>query len=427
MKRSFLGPLTVSMLMSLLAAACGPTPEPMPAFPVMPTLVQTVLPPGNDEAEPVEELEGDITLWHAWNGNEVACLNEVIAAFQVEHPRISFDVKYIPFNELRTAFRTEVAAGSGPTLLIGAAEWGPAFYDAGLVVDLSPMATEEFLGTFHVAALGAVEYNGALIGLPQAVNAVVLYRNRAIIADAPASLDELLAAAKLATQGDIVGADLEQGFFFSAGHLTGLGGMLMDDQGDPMFDDEKGVEWLQLLASLSEAGPTEYYSDDDLNLFKAGKAGMIIDGTWNMAGLTKAIGPANLAIDPWPTTGDGYLSGYVRTENVYLSTSATSDDQQAAWEFIEFFLSPQAQSLFARAGRIPAVASTQVSDPLMSQAIAALAGGTPLPVIPEMEAYWEPMDTALKSVLNEKADPAAALEIARDSVNSAIANVRSGQ
>ena len=56
--------------------------------------------------------------------------------------------------------------GGGPVVIIGSADWGPAWYDAELVSDVSGMSTEEFLRTVNPAALGAVKYKNALIGLP---------------------------------------------------------------------------------------------------------------------------------------------------------------------------------------------------------------------------------------------------------------------
>ncbi|MBO9370372.1 MAG: extracellular solute-binding protein, partial [Chloroflexi bacterium] len=378
-------------------------------------------------APPAPTLKGTVSLWHAWKESEIASLNEVIAAFQAEYPDVKFDILYVPFDDLRGKYETAASTGGGPALLIGAADWGPAFYDAGLVADLTPYLTPDFLATINEAALGAVQYKGALIGLPQTIKGVVMYRNKAIIPQAPKTWEELVAAAKAATQGDVIGANLEYGFFFSAAHLHGIGGKLMEPNGDPAFNNEKGVEWVNLLVSFKDAGPTEYYTDNDVNLFKAGKVGIIIDGTWNLGGLAEAIGADNLAVDPWPAYKDGHLSGYVQTENIYLNANVTGDDQKAALAFIQFFLSPKAQALLAdptKAAHIPAIKGVEVADPLLKQAVEAFALGTAFPVIPEMGAYWGPMDTALKSVFDEGADPAAALQQAYDSIVAKIKEIR---
>jgi maltose-binding protein MalE len=348
-------------------------------------------------------------------------LNEVIGAFQTKNPEVKFDVLYVPFDDLRGKFETATATGGGPSVMIGASDWGPALFDAELVADVLPDTSAPFLAGLNAAALGAVKYKGALIGLPETIKGVVLFRNKAIIASAPASWDDLVTAAKAATQGDVVGADLERGFFFSAAHLNGIGGQLMDIKGNPAFNNEKGVEWVTLLKSFSDVGPAEYYTDNDVNLFKAGKAGFVIDGTWNMTALAEAIGADNLAIDPWPTYGEnGHLSGYVQTENIYMGTNVTGDDQKAAWAFMQFFVAPDAQAMLANVGHIPAAVDVKVTDALMLQAVEAFKLGAVYPVIPEMGSYWGPMDTALKAVFDEGADAASALQTAYDTIKAAV-------
>ena len=374
-------------------------------------------------------LKGTVSLWHSWMENEIESLNEVIAAFQKKHPGVQFDVLYVPLDDLHGEYETATAAGRGPTVLIGVADWGPALFDAELIADVRGFTSAPFLASINEAALGAVEYEGALIGLPQTVKGVVMYRNTSIIPEAPATFEDLVVAAKAATAGDTVGANLEYGFFFAAAHLNGIGGQLMDKNGDPLFNDQKGVEWLSLLNSFKDAGPTEYYTDNDVNLFKAGKVGIIIDGTWNMAGLAKAIGVENVAIDPWSAYGEGHLSGYVLAESIYLSANAKGYDQLAAWAFMEFFLLPEAQAILAdptKAGHIPVVTDAEVTDPLMAQAVDAFAGGMAFPVIPEMDAYWLPMDAALESVFDEGANPTQALRKAHDEIIDRIAEIRGG-
>ncbi len=431
MKRHTYAILASLAVLAVVLGACAPKPTPTPVPPTPVPATPTPLPATpTPTVPPAPVLKGTVTLWHAWKEKEIESLNEVIKAFQAKYPDVKFEVLYVPFDDLRGKYETAASTGGGPAVLIGAADWGPPFYEAKLVADLTPFLTKEFLDTIQEAALGAVKYKGAIIGLPQTIKGVLMFRNKTIIPEAPKTWEELVAAAKAATKGDVVGANLERGFFFSAAHLHGIGGKLMEENGDPAFNNEKGVEWVKLLVAFKEAGPAEYYTDNDVNLFKAGKAGIIIDGSWNLSALAEAIGPDNLAIDPWPKYKDGHLSGYVQTENIYLNPNVTGDDQKAAIAFILFFLSPEAQAILAdpaKAAHIPAVKGVEVKDPLMKQAIEAFALGTPFPVIPEMSAYWAPMDTALKSVFDEGADPAAALQKAYESIVAKIKEIRGGQ
>jgi len=424
--------LAVLLVGILILAACAPQ-EPAPA----PEAAPTEAPAPAEEAAPIEEtapaeepealpetgLSGNVVLWHSWKESEIPALNEVIASFQEQYPDVTFEVLYTPHEDLRGKFETAAATGGGPTVLIGSADWGPAFYDAQLVEDVSERAGEEFLSGINEAALDAVRYNDALIGLPHTIKGVLMFRNTSIIPEAPATFDDLLAAAQEATEGDVFGASLERGLFFSAGHLTGLGGQLLDENGDPAFNTEEGVEWVNLLDSFSEAGPAEYDTDNDINLFRAGRAGIVIDGSWNMTAFAEAIGAENLAIDPWPAHGDGKLSGYVQTEDLFLSANA-GDDADAGWAFMEHFMSSEAQEILAGVGHIPAITAVEVTDPMMQQAVSVFETGVAFPVIPEMNAYWAPMQTALLSVFDEGADPAEALTQAEESIRAAVEDIR---
>lgn len=419
--------ISILLIAAMLLTACAGKPTTQATKPPEPTKAPapttapetTTKPPEAMPTEVKPTFAGKITLWHGWKENEIASLNEVIAAFQAKNPDVTFDVLYVPFDDLRGKYETASASGAGPTLLIGASDWGPALYNANLVESLTPLSSSVFEASILPAALGAVQYKGALIGLPETINGVVMFRNKTIIPTPPATITDVISMAKAATKGDIVGADLERGAFFSLGHLYGVGGKLMDSKGDPLFNDAKGVEWIKLLISFSEAGPTEFNTDNDVNLFKAGKCGIIIVDTGSAAALAEAIGKDNLVVDPWPKP----LSGFVQTENIYLSANVTGDDQKAAWAFMKFLLSPEAQALLAdptKAGHIPSATNVKISDPLMLQEIAAFSTGVAFPVIPEMGSYLGPMDTALKSVFDQGVDITVALQKAFDDITAAI-------
>jgi maltose-binding protein MalE len=414
MFKKFMPVLAILLIAAFVLSACKPAAVVAPTeAPAAPVVVAT--------EPPVETLKGTVTIWQAWKEAEITSLNEVIAAFQAANPDVTFDVLYVPFDDLRGKFETAAATGGGPSVLIGSADWGPALFDAELLADVTGLASTDFLATINPAALGATQYKGALIGLPQTIKGVILYRNKSIIAEPATDVDDFIAKATAATAGDVMGADFEYGLFFSAASLHAVGGALMTAEGDPAFNDAKGVEWMENLKKIKAAGiPMENNNDNDVNSFKAGKAGWIIDGTWNITALAEAIGADNLAIDPWPAG----LSGYAQTENIYLSANTTGDDQTASWAFMEYFLSAEAQSILAGAGHIPATLGVEVSDPLLQQASAGMAAGTAFPVIPEMGAYWDPVNNALLSVINEGTDPAVALQAAFDAVVAKIVEIR---
>ena len=372
---------------------------------------------------------GTITLWHSFTEEEMPALVQVISGFQQQYPEVLFDVLYVPLDDLRNRYEIAVREGGGPTILIGPADWGPPLYQAGYTADLFPLAAPELLDPLNPAALQASRYQDALVGLPYALEGVVLYRNKDLIGVSPDTFNQLASLAQSATQGEIVGAFLERGFLYSGGHLEGIGGHLMDASGGPLFNDEKGQEWLNLLLGFDKAGPTTYNTDQDLDAFKDGRVGWIIDGTWNLSALIEALGADNLAIDPWPTYGDGHLSGYVRPENLYLSSLASGDHAVASWKFMEYFVSEDVQTTLANYEYIPAASGVMMIDPvngpLITQAITALAGGAAYPVLSELQAYTIPLDTVMKGVFFDAAPPDQALSAAYDAVWVGLGLMRS--
>jgi arabinogalactan oligomer/maltooligosaccharide transport system substrate-binding protein len=378
-----------------------------------------------ETSEPSSALACTVSLWHSFDENEMKSLNGVAAAFQEIHPDVVYDFLFTPLFDLQGKFESVAETGGGPAILIGSANWGHTFYDSSLVADISEFASDEFIATINPAALGAVHYSDALVGLPLKLDGVLMFRNASIVPEAPRSFNELVEMAQAATSGDVVGAHLEYGLLFAAGHLHALGGALLDSEGNPTFNDENGVAWAEMIKRFQDAGPVENNNDNDVNSFLEGRSGIIIDGLWNATRMAEAIGPENLVIDPWPAD----MSGYVQTENIYLNANLTDDALECGWAFMEFLLSPEAQQIFSdplMAGYIPAIMGLQVSDPLQQQALEAFGDGIAYPVVPEMGEYWGPVNNALLSIVEESADPAEALQSAYNDVVDAIAENRGG-
>lgn len=355
-------------------------------------------------------LSGTITLWHAWKDAEIESLNEVIAGFQAMYPDVTFDVLYVPFDDLQNKVTTEWSTGTGPSVLIDATDRASGYLDADLIYDMKGLISQDVIDTINPAALTAVDYNGVYAGLPQTLKGVVMFRNKTLVPDAPATFADVLAAGN---------ASLERGFFFSMADLvTACGGQIADADGMPAFNTDAGVCWLELLNQFPNA---TYYTDDDVDTFKAGQSGIIIDGTWNIGALSEAIGADNLAIDPWPTTDNGALSGVVQTESIYISNNTTGDDLDAAKAFVEYFLSPEAQKILSdssKAAHIPAISGVEVSDPLLAGAVDAFSGGIAQPRFGG--CYWGNMDTALNAYFGGEQTASEALQGAADIIGNAV-------
>jgi len=423
--------LWLAACQSSLPEASPPTPPEIveKATPQLesPPNTTTAAPVLSDDTQSFEIVESEVreentlTIWHPWEGEIAAALLGAIGSFQEEFPQVSIEVNFIPSRELRQRFEAVSIDGILPTILIGPTEWGTEFFESGLIQDLSGFYdTEDFTG-IPLGILGSVNYKDSLIGLPVIYKeGVVIFRNSTIIEEVPVTFEELVIMAQDAAHGGIVGAYLDCGFLYSGGHLAGLGGRLIDDTGAPRFNEKQGIEWLNLLIRFKEAGPLAFNSDDDLEYFKRGSAGLIIDGTWNIESIVDSIGEEHLAVDPWPES----LSGFFRTESMFLTASIGNEQASAGKEFMQYLLSREIQAELGGneiTGPVPVMRLTGDIHPIKTQMQEAFDGGTALPVLPQMEVYWDVMNEAIASVLDGTAAPEEALDRAEAEINSLLA------
>ncbi|MCX8061046.1 MAG: extracellular solute-binding protein [Anaerolineales bacterium] len=351
-----------------------------------------------------------------------------ISVFQSVYPQVQFDVLYIPALDLAARFEEAMSQGAGPTLLIAPAQWGPRFFEQGYILDLSSRDITDILETLNLAALETGVYRGKRISLPITMNGVVLYRNKSILPAAAETFEQMRAFATTATQAGIVGADLERSFFFSGGHLIGLGGMFLTAEGMPAFqqDDYRyGLVWLDLLKAFEQVGMTEFESDNDFRLFQQGRVGLIVEGSWNRYLIAGEVGPLNLAIDRWPAYKDGKLSGFVESEGVFLTRHALEEENDQSWLFLQSLYTSETLSGLGNVGLIPAVRANQltenggtisIGDPFITQSIMALEDGVAYPSLPEMEIVQKQMNVILRAVLFMGMNQRAALQQAYERI-----------
>ncbi len=419
---------------STMPAGSVTTPRASPgtASPILPAptsstpgVTPTELPPRAPLSPPPPG--STVTIWHSWNSTETAALQTIIQSFQGIYPDVTFSLRYVPKDDLYATYEEATYYGDGPSLLLGPAEWGPGLFDEELIADLDPFVPPNYLSTINPAALASGVYSDSLVSLPLSQHGMVLFRNSSIIDTAPVTFSELDAFSKDATHAGIVGSYLERGAQFSAADIQGLGGLLMDENGYPAFNNDYGLEWFELLTDYDVAGAVTFNTNWDLDMFKRGRVGIIIDGTWNISLISDAIGKENLAINPWPTYSTGHMSGWVEADSVFLNSSTTGNDQYAALSFIGYLLDPNVQMRLAEVGHIPSVNSSMPRDPLIKQAMEAFSSGTAYPIAVDagiLKIYLTELDKAIYSVFVKGVSPTEALVTASENITKQLDNMQ---
>jgi arabinogalactan oligomer/maltooligosaccharide transport system substrate-binding protein len=418
------------------------TPTAFPGTAISPSPVNPTLTPQFTPTEGLPQPFGligtpstaKVSIFHSWTGAKQDALIQIIQNFQESYPDVTFDLTYIPESDLLERYLQAAYNGGGPDLLLGDSDWRSAISSQGLAEDLNPYISTSFRELFSPVALETGQYKGIQVCLPYDLRGVLLYRNKALIPEAPKSFEQLVSLAQNVKGIGTLGVYFEGGSYFSLGHLMGLGGQLLDNEANPLFDRDQyraALAWMNLLKAMKQAGALDMNGDKDLQLFKDGKSGFLVEGSWTIDALVHAIGEKNLAIDPWPTYLDGHLSGFVQSDCIFLNANTqelSSLDHQGALQFIGYFLTPPVQERLADAGIIPALITSQPSPPLTRQAMLAFQGGTAYPVEFDdtiRQIYFTALDNVITKVVNQGIDPRSALQEAFEAIQKRLSDIRS--
>ena len=297
----------------------------------------------------------DVTLQFWDNQQTESGLSEVQQAavdrFMEENPDIAIEVTTIPYPEYQQRLLTAVQGGNAPDIATLDQIWVAAFAEAGAVADLtdeaagSGLTREQFFG----GAWDSAVFNGALYGIPFNVDVWQFSFYNADLFEAagidPASIStfEGLRAAAEALTGD---GKFGVGLFGHRGEDTVVvvnsfifsnGGAVLADDGSCALNEAPAVEAMTYLQDLAQFAP-----DGILNANSGNMRELFLNGS--------------LAIEFWPALEQptlqssdinwGFVNGTAPEGKTAIGTFggwnlavfASSEQQEAAWRFIEFLV-----------------------------------------------------------------------------------------
>lgn len=372
------------------------------------------------EATPVE-----LAYWEQDDPGTVDPIwDEIDAAVTAKYPNITITRTHLETEQLRTNFQTTVAAGEGPQVLSGPDDNLGVFGTANTAMVLDNFVTPELLASLDPKALDGAKIGGKLYGIPYRFgNALCLLYNKKLVTTPPTTADELIATAKSLTKGGNYGLvyNMNEPFFFIP-FLGGFGGKVFDDQGKITLNTDAMKNALQFAYDLkftNKVMPKEANYDVASNLFKEGKAAMIINGPWTFKEYKDAgidLGIARIPQMPGGTWAAPYTSNKVLVVSANVKDEAVVD---AVNKFIETVCSPENQLKLAKVvSEIPTNLEAQkdpyvTGDPDLKAFYDQMSVGTPMPIIPEMRCVWDGFRPSLEAVMGGKQKPADAAAAAQ--------------
>ncbi|HSK97147.1 MAG TPA: extracellular solute-binding protein, partial [Euzebyales bacterium] len=160
--------MVLLLLLALVAAACGGADESGGA--------EAAGSAAGSEAAAGADGDGEqIQLRFAWWGSDVRheITNEVIEAFEAEHPDISIEGEFTGWDEYWDRLATTVAGGDTPDIIQQESRYLRDYADRGVLADMSQFGSLN-TDTLDDQVLPTGEVEGALYGVPAGVNAYTI-------------------------------------------------------------------------------------------------------------------------------------------------------------------------------------------------------------------------------------------------------------
>jgi maltose-binding protein MalE len=368
-----------------------------------------------------------ITIWHQDRIDVRVILQRQLDRFMKLHPEVRVEQLFKETEELRSGFIIAALAGQGPEIVYGPSDQVGPFEMMNIILPLEDMFDAQWLSQYDPR--GLTWYKGHLYQIADKLgNHLTLVYNKKLVPVPPSTDSAMIEIGRRLTvdlNGD--GKTDRYGLvwnytepFFFIPFMTGFGGWIMDDEGNPTLDNPGTVNGLRFIKELRDRYkiiPNEAdYNVADI-LFKDGNAAMMINGDWSWAGYLNA--GLDIGVAPLPRiTSTGLWCGtMVSPKGFSINTNIALEKRQWVISLIRYLMAEEnqiesAKELFT----MPTHLGVQNGDFVQNNEILKgsriqIEHGQTMPVVPELRAIWDAMRPSYQAVLAgtmtaEKAAPA---------------------
>src|SRR5437870_1006361 len=405
-----------------------------------------------------------ITWWHAMSGINGEAINRIVQSFNASGKGLTVEAVFQgTYGDVLAKLNTAIASNAAPAL-VQVYDIGQAYmYDSGQVVPMQAFIDRDKFNTsdFEPAVINYYKYQDKLQSMPFNASAPILYYNKDAFkevgldpAKPPVTFTEIADAAKKLTKKDASGATVRFGFGPSIygwlfEQLMATSGALYADNGNGrdnratkvVYNSAAGKAILDWWKAGVDGG--YFYNpgidnDGAANAFNAQKTAMYIESIARLRGhITTIAGKFELGAGLYPrpaskpATGGNIIGG----ASLYIMKSRPPAEQQAAWEFVKYAMTPAVQAQWqSDTGYYPIVKAAYDQGPSKDwatkypQFLTAITeirdspqnrttNGAVLGVMPQARQRTQKM---IESVLLGQATTQAALDAAVEDMNTQI-------
>jgi multiple sugar transport system substrate-binding protein len=325
-----------------------------------------------------------VTFMTSGDPAERAAYEDLVNAFEENHPDIDIEITHIPSDrDYRTRLVTDFAAGTATDISLMNYRRVASFAANNLLESLGPYLQESKLiqqEDFFPATIEAFYWQGDIICIPQNISSLVVYYNEDLFdaagVDYPAdkwTWDDFVATAVALTKDtdndgtiDQYGLGVDPSMYRLAPFVWQNNAVFVDDINHPTRltlsrpPTLEALQWFVDLRQVHGVAPdrVEEESMDSESRFIAGITAMFLDSRRGTPTF-REIEAFSWDVAPLP---NGESSAGILHSDAYCM-SASTENKEAAWQFIEFANSIEGQTIIAQSGRtVPSLMSVAESD-----------------------------------------------------------------
>lgn len=366
----------------------------------------------------VAEEQVELLVWESTNGPD-EFIRQAGEKFTEMNPNITIKFVNVELGDSSGQIALDGPAGIGPDLFAAPHDKLGELVSGGHVL---PTTDPDAVAAQVLAACAqAITYDGTMYGYPISAETYALFYNKDLIAEAPATWEELVEFCRGYNSGNKYGFMMDTGngyytILFTTSQDNRLFGPEGTDTTATNINSEASVEGMKFFASLREildvpaADLTTSMADA---AFSSGMSAMHITGPWNIAPFEGA--GLNFGVAPLPSLpgNDTPAASFSGTRCMFVS--AYSDHPEEAAAFANFLISDEMQQLrFDITGALPSI-DVAVDSEYVPGILQQLDYAFPMPSIPEMGAFWDAMNAASANIW-DGADVQAELDACNASI-----------
>ncbi|MFD0677062.1 MULTISPECIES: ABC transporter substrate-binding protein [unclassified Paenibacillus] len=312
-------------------------------------------------SEPVK-----VVWWHAMSGANGKAVDQLVSDFNSSQNKIKVEAIYQgSYDESLNKLKASMDSKNGPSIA-QVYEIGSRFMiDSKAITPMQKFIDLEKydLSQLEENILGYYTIDGKLNSMPFNTSNPILYYNKDLFKAAgldpekpPVTYEEVLnVCAKLTENAKIPcgftirGSYMEQFFANQGAELVNNGNGRKSQATESLLNSEPGVKtltWWKNMVDTKTAVNFGRKPDDTIKAFSAGQIALTIDTTASLRSIVKsAENSFKVGTGFLPKPSDAKEGGIiVGGGSLYIMNNRSQAEQQAAWEFIKFAVTPKQQA-----------------------------------------------------------------------------------